>query len=258
MKRFIILSISLFALLFGEASAQTHLGINFTLGFPQKDFKQNTEAVGAGANISALFPLFKKSPLFLGFDLGYQIYGYRTYRRAIDAQIISNGQVVGSIPMNFQITNSNNLLNGHLVGRFKLPLKYVQPYVDGMVGFKNLYTRTTIEDLSRVNYNPNTNTSNRNIINSRTNLSDWAFSYGYGGGLMFMIGENVSLDVRVTYLHGGEARYFDKESTSQWDIRFVQGTGGALEPQNSASLNFKRSNTDMIFGQLGFVFHIPN
>jgi opacity protein-like surface antigen len=259
MKNFLALLIILLTFASERTFAQTHCGVSFTLGFPYNDFRQNTDAVGAGLNINALFPIFKNSPLFVGFDFGYQVYGYRSYRRNLDAQIVANGQVIGTIPMNFKISNTNNLLNGHLVMRLKAPLKYVQPYVDGLVGFKNLYTRTTIEDLTNNSYynnnNNNNNTNESNIINSRTNLADWAFSYGYGGGLMFSLSENVSLDAKVIFLQGGEARYFDKESTANWDIRFVQGNSGTLEPVNAAVMGIKYSRTDMIFGQIGLTFH---
>lgn len=244
---------------FNSLRAQTHLGIQLTGGFPMNEFKENSDAVGFGGNINLMFPFFKKSPLFLGFDLGYQMYGYRSNTQSVNAQIVANGQVISSIPMNFKITNTNNLLNGHLILRLKIPLPIVQPYIDGMIGFKNLYTRTTIENVTNNynNYNYNTNTTNNNIINSRTNLTDWASSYGYGGGFMFKIGSGVALDLRCVYLLGSEARYFDKSSTSTWDIRFQQGTGNNIEPISSTNtLSMKKSKTDMLFVSMGLTINL--
>jgi hypothetical protein len=236
--------------------AQFHFGIHGTLGIPANEFRDATTANAWGGNISAYFPFDRKVPIFLGVDLGYMVYGINNNRQNINATVTVGNQIIQRIPLNYNIRTTNNLLSGHLVLRFRIPLKQIQPYFDGLVGFKNFYTRTTIIDETPVNnFNNNNNNNfnnnrNRIVNNGVTNLSDVAFSYGGGGG--FLIGSGpIKLDVRCVYLLGENARFFDRNSISTWTVNFSQNTNQLDSNINLSSA--QRSKTDMFYAQIGMV-----
>ncbi len=248
----IFLSIILFLSCYLTAQAQFHFGISANMGIPANQFRDATTANAWGGSISAFFPFDRKIPIFLGVDFGYMVYGINNNRQRINGTISVGNQVIQTIPLDYRITTTNNLLSGHLVLRIRLPLKLIQPYFDGCVGFKNFYTRTTIADETNKNLynnNPFYNYSNT-YSNSVTNLSDVAFSYGGGGG--FLIGSGpIRLDIRCIYLLGEQARFFDRSSTSNWSVNFSQNTN---QFNSNVDINLaKRSRTDMFYAQIGMV-----
>ena len=52
----------------------------------------------------------------------------------------------------------------------------MRPYLDGLIGFNYLFTKTTIK-----------NASNNEEVASSTNFDDTTMNYGGGGGLMFVV-----------------------------------------------------------------------
>jgi hypothetical protein len=249
------LSLLLFFSCSWAAQAQFHFGISGSMGVPANQFREATTANAWGGNINAFFPFARKVPIFLGVDFGYMVYGISNNRQRINGTISVGNQVIQTIPLDYRITTTNNLLSGHLILRFRVPTGLIQPYFDGCVGFKNFYTRTTVTNESNNNFfnNNNNNNSfnnNNNNANSITNLSDVAFSYGGGGG--FLIGSGpVRLDIRCIYLLGEAARFFDRSSTSNWSVNFSQNTNQFDSNVNLSSA--KRSTTDMFYAQIGMV-----
>ena len=93
---------------------------------------------------------------------------------------------------------------GHAVIRVLPPVSLkIQPYFDGMIGFKNLFTRTTLEDQDVF--------EGDDTIESYIEQGDWAFSFGGALGIQILIGGHESffilLDGRCTYLKGSAADY---------------------------------------------------
>lgn len=248
--------LAILVLSYYTAHAQFHFGIHGAMGVPANQFREATTANGGGFGLSAFFPFDRKIPIFLGVDFGYMVYGINNNRQRINGTISVGNQVIQTIPLDYRITTTNNLLSGHLVLRVRIPIKLIQPYFDGCVGFKNFYTRTTITDETRNNNtfnNNNTNpfnTNNNTYSNSVTNLSDVALSYGGGGG--FMIGSGpIRLDIRCLYLLGEEARFFDRSSAAGWSVNFSQNTNQFDSNINLSSA--KRSRTDMFYAQIGMI-----
>jgi opacity protein-like surface antigen len=108
----------------------------------------------------------------------------------------------------------------------------VRPYVDGLIGFKYLYTNTTIE----------IDTENSP---SDTNLSDVTLSYGVGGGVQVQLTSSrrrpvVLLDAGVRYLRGGRAEYLREGS--------IQREDGVV------FFDVLRSRTDVVTAQVGVTF----
>ena len=109
----------------------------------------------------------------------------------------------------------------------------VRPYVDGLIGLKHLFTRTSVSDLS-----------DGETIASDTNLSDTSFSYGIGGGLQIPLkrgrGWRVLLDTNVRYLRGGRAEYLRK--------------GSIREENGLVTYDIFSSRTDVMAVQVGVMF----
>ncbi|MEZ4964900.1 MAG: hypothetical protein R2791_06635 [Saprospiraceae bacterium] len=233
------------------------LDLSFYMGIPVNQFADNTDALGFGAKGSFYMPFGPKTPLYFGIGFGGMIFGSNSKQINEELVISSGSTVIGTIPVNLEARTNNWMLNGLLSLRYKAPFEYVQPYLEVTGGGSYLYTRTVLYDRS----DRGIFTSDENdVINSRTLESSFTYNYGGGGGFLIRLGEPVYLNVGVTYLRGGRAKYFDKDQTSQWDIQFT-GSGN-FDPNNVQSddvtLDYagepKKSTTDMIQVNLGVTF----
>lgn len=247
--------------LWQTSQAQTSVGFGLQMGVPINEFRQNTQAVGAGVNLNFYKPFAPQVPVFVGFNFGYMLYG--SYTQRIDESLglyDSGGNLIQRIPVVFDVTTTNNMLNGGLSLRIKAPFTGVQPYIEGMGGFNYLYTRTSIYDQTpnrRFVTDPN---QESNLINSRTQVQSFVLQYGAGGGFLIKIGENVSLDIRGMYTIGGRAQYFDRSQSSQWKVTF-SGAGSNYTDNSPVGLNTadgtpKKSNTDLFLINFGLSFNL--
>ncbi len=221
---------------------QTILGISGQVGVPINDFRDNTDAVGGGIRGNLLFAVAPKIPVYFGLDLGYMIYGSSRQDINENLEVRAGNAVVGNIPINLSVKTNNNLLNGYALLRFKAPLPIVQPYIDGAVGFNYLYTRTKVTDETRDRLFSDPDGSR--VISAQTQSNSFVFSYGGGGGVMIKLASNLKLDLRVLYLLGGEAEYFDSEQTQNWTVTFTGS--GTFNPQDTSAEDIEISNDDAI------------
>jgi hypothetical protein len=244
--------------------SQTHFGISGQLGIPINEFRENTNAIGGGLGLNFYTPFDKRVPIFFGLNFGYMIYGSNSQRLNQNVNITSsNGTFITSLPLNLGITTNNNLINTNVAIRFKAPFEMIQPYVEALGGFNYLYTRTRITDESpnRIfTNNPNNPNGYNNTISARTQINSFAWSYGAGLGFMMRLGNSVYLDVRGSYMRGGEAEYYDRSQTQNW--RIVYSGSGTFNPNNPTDLTAnadgtpKKSTTDMFMMNLGITFQI--
>jgi hypothetical protein len=261
MKKKILLSLALLILALNFASAQTHFGFSGQVGIPTNNFRENTKAVGGGFNINAYFPFSPKVPIFLGLNFGYMLYGANQQRLVDNLEVRAGNIVIDRILVDFNINTNNNLINGLVSLRFKAPLQTIQPYLEGAVGFNYFYTRTKIIDNTgrfAVN-NPNNTSNNNNVINARTQINSWVLSYGGGGGFMIKLSESTYLDLRVLYLIGGRADYYDRSQTQNWTLTFGGNNYNSQNPSDITAQGDgvpKSSTTDMFMGNIGITFQI--
>jgi len=223
MKSIKLLVLFFFASL--SIQAQSHFGLNIQMGVPINQFRDNTEAIGFGFGGYLLIPV-SDSPLHLGLDLNYLIYGSDTKKE----EVLINGFLD-----KYEIETNNNILLGHFVARLIPKTDFVlQPYFDAMLGFKYLYTRSKITD-----------DTSSDPLETNTDFYDWAFSYGGAGGVHVGLGDNFKLELRILYLNGAKAKYLEKGSIQQ-------------DPNNPNLLIFdtKKSKTDMIIPQIGITIFI--
>jgi len=217
----------------GTATARAqdvHLGADFLTGFPVGKFSNNLRANGYGFSAYGLYGI-PRIPMAIGLELGYMSYGSDQRREPLSPTIPET---------TVQVRTSNRILASHLLLRLHPCGGSVRPYVDGLVGFKYLYTRTSVKG----------NWSLEPIAVS-TNMDDWALSYGLGGGVQLLLYKerprrqknrpvHLMLDAKLRYLRGSPADYLTRGSIRQENGQLVY--------------DISRSRTDMLLTQIGITF----
>ncbi len=196
-------------------------GIDFSTVIPVGEFRDNVSNNGYGIGGQFLFAV-GRSPIFIGADVGFVTYGSETRREPLSPTIPE---------IELRVRTTNNIALTHLLVRAQPRYGAVRPYVDGLIGFKYLYTQTAIRD-----------EFDGEDLATTTNQSDLTFSYGFGGGVQWRLadlggGRDISLDTKARYLRGSEAEYLKKGS-----IR--RGAGGVF-------FDVLESRTDTISLQIG-------
>lgn len=207
-----------------RAQAQTQFGIDFTTVIPTGEFSRNVTNNGYGVGGNFLVGL-GRSPVSVGVDAAYATYGSEEHKEPISTTIPE---------LRVKVRTNNNIVFTHALVRVQAQSGRVRPYADGLIGFKYLFTDTAI-----------LNDSNDEELASTKNLSDFAFSYGVGGGLQVSLGRfgrngAVCLDGKVRYLAGGRAEYLKK---------------GSIRRENGVVFfDVLNSRTDVVTVQVGVTF----
>ncbi len=257
MKKLLLLTMA--TLVSGVLSAQFG-SLSLSLGLPQNEFRQNTDATGFGGDFTFGIPFQKGAPIFFGLDFNYIVYGSNSREETLRAQItLENGQAIGApIEIPLEIRNTNSIFGTHAFIRAQAPFELVQPYIEGLVGFRYISTNVKISDLSDDN---RWSEPDNDVIVRETVLDDWIFSYGYGGGFMIKVGANFFVDLRANFFKGQRAKYFDGDDTSSWNIEFSgDPTTFDEETVTGDNLSFstvaRESTTDLLMLKLGVGFKI--
>ncbi len=219
------------ALLFGgaglaQAQVRPVADLRVVIGFPQGEFKDNVSNVGIG--LDGFFGLgLGRSPVIVGADLGFMIYGFERRREPFSTTIPD---------VTVDVETSNSIFLGHMVLRLQPSYGPVQPYFDALFGLKYFFTETTIEDDDFFDSEP---------IASTTNFDDAALSYGIGGGVGIEVLRGPGgRKLRGLLIHGG-ARYLLGTEAS-----YLQE--GSIERRNGrVFFTIDRSETTMLLVHLG-------
>ena len=224
MKKHITLAILL--LFFASlADAQT-VGGSFMLASPQGAFRDNVDRLGYGLQVQGtLWSPSKEVPFTVGLNIGYMIYGEVTESRPWSLTIPD---------VTVEVSRMNSLANLHLLLQVSPFTGTVRPYLDGLIG--GSYIFTTSEVKSKYSDEP---------IAQSTNYDDFNWSYGWGGGLLIQLAEDLGdvqtlfLDLKARYLYGTEAQYLTENDidVSQTVVRYRP----------------RKSNTDMLTFHLGVI-----
>lgn len=202
-----------------NAQHQFFSSADFRVGIPLGQFKDNIDANAEGLGGYTMFRL-NNMPFILGVEGSWL-----TYAR----EVLRDGP--------FDWRTNSHIITGHAVIQFDprvdLPIK---PYINGMLGFKNLYTKTRLIDV---------NAQSNKIAERKSNLNDWAFSFGSATGFYISLGESlpVVIDLRVAYLRGSNARYYARNDDV--DIQTVDNPIEVFE--------VKSGTTHMLILQIGLV-----
>lgn len=207
-------------------------GINFLLGFPSGEFKENVKKTGFG--IGGQFLLWKTNqqmPFTMGLNLGFMTYGSEVNERPFSS---TNPDVT------VRVSRSNNLVNFHALFEVSPFTGRFQPYLEGLFGGAYIYTLTEIQSKG----------GNQQEVASSTNKDDWAWSYGGGGGFRIFLSQykdleningiiNLYLDFKVRYLMGSTAEYLKE--------------GSVTISNGNVYYDLSRSKTDLLNFQIGVV-----
>ena len=229
MKKSILIFLFLLAILPLNSFAQT-AGLNFTLGFPSGEFKNNVKRTGFG--VSGEFLILTPSiqnPFSIGLNLGFINYGSES-RREPFSQTIPDVVV--------DVDRSNNIVNFHVLFELALPEGIIRPYAEGLFGGSYIFTETSIKSRGDEE------------VASSTNFDDFAWSYGAGGGFLIQVfssdnpEEKVSsvfIDLKARYIYGSEAEYLRE--------------GSVLINNGKVTYVTSKSKTDLITVNIGAVVY---
>ncbi|SNT20596.1 hypothetical protein SAMN05421640_2850 [Ekhidna lutea] len=241
-------------------SSYTQMGsLSLTFGLPQNEFRENTDATGFGGDLSLAFPFQKGVPIYLGGDINYMVYGLNSQDHDLTAEIVANGQVIDELIIPLTVTNTNSIFGTHLFMRAVAPFELIQPYAEGLIGFRYISTNTKIIDRSDDRRWADDDDSD--VISRKTVLDDWIFSYGYGGGFLIKVGPSVFVDLRADFFKGQRAQYYDGDDTESWTVEFNGDpnnydrdtvTGDDLSYENQP----RESTTDLLVLKFGVAFKI--
>lgn len=207
-------------------------GFTFMGGFPTGEFGENVTNKGIGISAYAGYML-PRAPAVIGLDLGGINYG--TERRKERFSL-----TIPDVKVN--VVTSNSILTANAFLRLQPRNGTLRPYLEGIVGIHYLVTTTTIENLG--------DSHEDNEIASSTNLSDHAYAWGGGAGVLIEVWSGrdnrtpdrrsvrtVSMDLRVRYHKGGAAEYLKK--------------GDIVRRAGTTELNMTESTTHLITAHLG-------
>lgn len=233
-----------FAFIVHPAFGQFHSGgavqaeINATAGIPYGEFDRQIEGEAAGMSAFIGGPV-PRSPFVLGSEIGFLNYGTDTQLRLYSTVFDAGVDRHLAVPVEaVSTTASNNVLLGHFVVRLQPIRGPFQPYVDAVGGMKYFITRLRADGDVIVF---------RRGLSQDAHFTDFAFSYGFGGGFELRLYEHasvwsektahVSLHAGLRYLLGTEATYALAGS--------MRDVGGRI------LVDEVESRTDMLVPQLG-------
>lgn len=213
------------------------INLRGTVGIPQGSLQNNIGGVGGGAHLY-LGGWIRQSPILAGVDIGILNYG-RT------SDNVPFSRTVGPrIPV--EVTTTNNVLETHLSVRLQPRRGRLRPFIEGLVGFKYLFTRTSLSDEDLGD-----DVDAGDDIASSTNFDDFAFSGGAGAGLDVRVYQpdaptkrvqGVDLHLGVQYLLGQEAEYLAEGALTD------DNDNGELD---RSELDVRRSRTTLLQPQFG-------
>lgn len=229
---------------------------SFVVGIPVGDFRENTDATGFGFGTAIMYkPAIM--PVAFGLDGNFQVYGSNTQREDLYANIMLGNTVIDQIHIPLKITTENTIFNLNAIVRVMPDLKYVRPFIDGLIGFRSIATTTKIYDETPEHRYAK---EDNGLIVSKKQISDFVFSYGGALGVMVDVGKTdmISIQLKGSYTLGGNADYFDGSDTKQWKIEFTGTDPNNVEGEDlNYTVTPRHSATDMLTIHLGVAFRIP-
>ncbi len=210
----------------------SHRGLTMNIGFsgamPLGDYAQSVRKGAYGFSAGLEYQPANKAPFSFGLNLNWLIAAIENSKANLPFSISDGSQNFGIFNIPLTANVKNNLFNMHGVVRFWLPVKYVQPYFMGLGGFVHATTNVKF-------YEPNTpvflGIENDGLIFQRSVLSSATWSAGAAFGLGINIGYSMNFDLRATYLHTGNLRYYSNAAVKDWRFTY-EGNPVDFENQN--------------------------
>ena len=177
---------------------------------------------GWGGGLHYLLRADRDGWLGLRVDASLLNYGHERER------VILSPTIGGRIGVD--LTTDNNIAFIGAGPQIGLPTGAFRPYVNGFVGVSYIFTESAVRG-----------TSSGDTFASSTNYDDASFAYGGGAGLYVPVSRRanpVSLDLGVTYRHGGTAEYLRHGDITD-------------NPDGSITLHPVRSETNLLSFHVG-------
>jgi hypothetical protein len=172
--------------------AQPSLSLYFTTAIPINDFRNFDSDEGYGGNLEIFFfsPNVQK-PFGMGVSLSYFGQGLYFYDDPYSDESYLSGN------------RANNFSSLHLIFQLAPTGGTVRPYLETLFGGSYIFSVTEIYTLD--------------YISESLYIDDWAWSYGVGGGLQFLIssdesGQSLFLDLKGRYLMSSDVSIPDRQS----------------------------------------------
>jgi hypothetical protein len=170
-----------------------------------------------------------RSIFSLGAEISWTQYGSET-------RSLSIASLVPEVPdASVEVHTYNAMFALHGRVRAQLPRGRFRPYVDGLLGFTNIYTTSQV--------NGEDGCEEGCVLGSESQSSDFVMSYGGGAGVTinFTSSERAPrLDVAVRYVRGDTADYLTEGSLHTVGDQVIR--------------DFSRSRTDRLDLYLGITF----
>lgn len=216
-----------------------------TVGVPRGGLRNNISGVGGGLHLYIGGWTGSESPLMVGLDVGFLRYGNAT------EEVPFSSTVGPRVPI--EVETSNNVLETHLSLRLQRRRGRFRPYVEGLAGFKYLFTRTS---LAEADFDDDANVGDE--IAGSTNYDDFALSGGAGAGIDVRLYQPddptksvraVSLHLGVQYLLGQEAEYLAEGNLND------DNENGQLD---ESEMDVRRSRTTFLQPQFGVTLRLAD
>jgi hypothetical protein len=217
------------------------LGLHALFSKPLNELDENCYRNGVAFDLEILSPslLNKTSPLQLkvGGHLDYLGSG----REKNEAYAVFDGESTGDLDYPIDITTRNNSFGFHGMLRLKLNNSWkIQPYLDGIVGGRALFTTET-----STLQNPEPDTEPSNTKNLHRNIT---FIFGGSVGALVKLSRMTYLDFRVTYSHGSRADFVNLDKITYDPVDRVLDYRGDVTVFDS--------KTEMLFFSAGVKFDL--
>jgi len=223
--------IILLMVLFVSQTVAQSIGAGVMIGSPRNEYKKYNPYTGYGLQIQGmLISPSAQLPFGIGLDLGFLIYSSKTETHSLSSAIPD---------LLVDIERTNSMANMHFVFQISPFKGLIQPYAELYGGGSYIFTTTEIDGNHYFKQ-----------IDTKVDYDDFAWSYGAGGGLKFLVkqGEysspDIYIDFKVRYLAGSRARFLTPSDIVVEKIKRI------------VSLFPRESETDLLTFTIGAEVHL--
>ena len=205
-------------------------GPSWSIGFqavqPRGEFQSIYDGNPVGIGGSFLIN-GARSPFEFGVGYGWQSMGKQEEGiRILEGQNIDGEDVYAS----GQMTVNSNIHTYQVIARFKPFTGKIQPYVDGLLGFKAFTTKTTILA---------DNGSYSEVVDEDKEARDVSAFFGWAAGIKVEVARSFMLEGRFEAIEGGKTIFINPETIE-------------IDKEGGLSYDRESSATDVYVFQLGF------